>query len=115
MAEDVGAELEFEAVGCLQAPGRGHDACVVDEDVEWAMLGEFLLGEVAHGTQGGEVENGQLGLGAGRVGVQAGESVFAALPVAAGEHDLGTLAGQLQCGVVADATIRAGDDDSLAG
>ena len=115
MAEDVRAELEFESVCCLQTPGRGHDAGVVDEDVERAMLGEFLLGKVAHGAEGGEVKNGQLGVSAGRVGVQAGESVFAALTVAAGEHDLGTFASQLQCGMVTDAAVRAGDDDSLTG
>ena len=84
VAEDVNADLEFEAVCCLQTLRRGHDACVVDEDMERAMLGEFLLRKVAHGAEGGKVENGQLGVGAGRVGVQAGESVFAALSVAAG-------------------------------
>ena len=43
--------------------------------------------------------------------MQAGESLFAALPVATGEHDLGAFTRQLQRGMVADAAIRAGDDD----
>jgi hypothetical protein len=55
VAEDVGAELQFEAVRCLQTPGGGHDAGVVDEDVERAMPGELLLRKVVHGAEGGEV------------------------------------------------------------
>ena len=37
MAEVVGAQLEFESVGRDAALGEGHDACVVDEEIEAAV------------------------------------------------------------------------------
>ena len=52
---------------------------------------------------------------AGRICVQSSESRFAPLPVAASEHDVCALAGQLQRGMVADATVRTGDKNSFAG
>jgi hypothetical protein len=115
VTEDIRAELEFETVRGLETPGGRHDAGVVDEDVEWAMTGEFFFCELADGTEGGEIQNGELGVGSWGVGMQAGESLFTTLPVSTGEYDLGPFTRQLQCGVVADAAVRAGDDDSFTG
>jgi len=51
VAKDVGAELELEAVGGLEAFGRSHDAGVVDEEIEWEVAGELGRGEVADGFE----------------------------------------------------------------
>ena len=115
VADDVGAELQLESVGGLEPFGRVHDTGVVDEDVERAMLRELFCGGFAHGGQRGEIELHELGVDSRRVGFETCERSFAALPVTAGEDDVGAFAGELECSMVSDAAVGSRDEDSLAG
>jgi hypothetical protein len=63
--EVVGRELELPALR-RRRPRRGHDAAVVDQQVELGVLGGDLLGERAHALLAREVELADLELGAGR-------------------------------------------------
>ena len=60
----VGAELDF-VVLWREGEGDGHDACVVDEDVEAGGLGLERLCGLGDGCEGGEVEReiGDFGIG----------------------------------------------------
>jgi len=58
VAEDVGAELQLEAVGGFEAFWRRPDTGVVDEEIEDGVAGEFAGGEGADAAEGGEVELG---------------------------------------------------------
>src|SRR5207237_9768915 len=106
-------ELQLKSVSRLQTLRRGHNAGIVDENIERPPLSKFLLRKIPHRAQRGKVKNPQFHMRAGRISMQAGESVFTPSPVTAGEHYLGTLAGQLQRCMVNDAAVRAGDDDPL--
>ena len=62
--------------------------------------------------EGGEVEEDEFYVGVGDFGADFGEGCFAAGAVAGGEHDGGSVTGELQGGVVADATVGSGDECS---
>jgi len=47
--------------------------------------------------------------------VETSDGSFPAFRVAAGEDDMRPLACELQCGVITDAAVRAGNEDPLAG
>ncbi len=49
----------------LEALGRGHDAGVVDEEVERLAAGELALGKGADGVEDGEVERAEFDVGSG--------------------------------------------------
>ena len=70
VAEVVGAELHLEPVGRLPA-GDGHDAGVVDQDVEPVVSGGETGRERPHRGQIGQVERGHLHVGAGHLGAEA--------------------------------------------
>jgi len=112
--EDVGAKLKFEAVGCLETFGRRHDAGVVDEHMKRPAVSELFSGKVANGGEGSEVKDGELCVRAGGVGVEAVERVLATLRISAGEHDVSSFAGELECSVKADAAVGSCDQDTLA-
>ena len=105
VAEVVGAELHLEAVlGALL--GDGHDAGVVDEDVEVALP---RVGEGVDGGEVGEVEPAHLGLA-----VDGGGGRLALGDVADGEHDARAGAAELASGGEADAAVGAGDDEGAS-
>jgi hypothetical protein len=105
VAEVVRADLRLEAVGGASL-GDGHDAGVVDEQVEVALPG---LGERADGREVREVEVAHLG----RAGHRRRE-LLAAARVAHGEHDVGAHPGELARSDQADAAGRAGHHRGLA-
>src|ERR1700679_2459939 len=59
VAEVVGAKLALKAVGRELAGGEGHDAGVVDEDVEGKAAGGEGGGEGADGGEGGHAALGE--------------------------------------------------------
>ncbi len=115
VAEDVGAELELEAVRGFEALGRGVDAGVVDQEVEGGVSGELAGGKGADAAEGGEVELAELDLGAGDRAADAVDGAFAPCLVAGGDDDGGPVAGELERGGEADAAVGAGDDGAAAG
>jgi hypothetical protein len=72
VAKHVGAKLQLETVGGFEALRRRHDARVVDENMKRALRGEFLLRELMHGREAGEIDKRQFGVRSGYVGVQTG-------------------------------------------
>ena len=78
------------------------------------MLGQLACGKLADRGERGEIEKSHLHLDTGGIRFQAGQGGFAALPVATGEDDVRAFASQLQCGVVADAAVGSGDEDTFA-
>ncbi len=110
VAEDVGAELQLEAVDGLEPLRRRHDAGVVEQQIERKAAFELAGGEGAHRCQAGEVENSQLRLGVGNLASQAFERGLPLIPVSTGEDDGGAGAGKLAgCGI-ADTAVGAGKD-----
>ena len=84
MPEYVGAELQFEAVGCFEALARRHDTCIVDEDVERPTLSEFARAKGARRSKAREIQPLKLQPGGRQSPLQAGEGIVAALFVTAG-------------------------------
>ena len=108
----VGAELQLEAVG--SAPERRrHDPRVVDEDVDAVVVRQHLLGERAHGGQGGKVEVTRLHRRAGSAQLGGRGLRFGARAVP--EHDRGAGRRERSCRFEADAAGRAGDHRDPAG
>ena len=101
VAEVVGADLQLEAVLCARL-GRGHDAGVVDQDVEVAVP---ALGELPDRREVGEVEP------AHRDGTpHVGRGLLAPGGVAHGEGHARAGAGELAGGDPADPAVGAGHD-----
>ena len=107
VAEVVRAELQLEPVGGHAVLGRGHDAGVVDEEVEGPVeavcqcVHRLLRGEVEPLDAGGARHAGPadpLGRGVTQVGV------------ADREHDVGAVPGQLERLDVAEARVGPGDE-----
>src|SRR5271170_2641738 len=114
MAENVCAELQLEPIGRLQAAWRGHDAGVVDQQMQGAMLLKFRGGKIVDRGKRSEIEECQLSMCARRIGFHACQGCFASSPVAAGEDDMSSFASELQSCVVADTAVRASDENTLA-
>ena len=111
----IGAELHLEAVGGVAARD-GHDPGVVDEHVETVGVGlPPQPGELIDRGQVGEIESLYLDgrLRGARADLLGGRLALG--HVAHGEGDLGTVAGERQCGLEAQAGVGAGDDGPAAG
>ena len=114
VAEVVDGELELESIGREAALREGHDARVVDEEVEAAVGGEEGLSSGADGGEAGEVEVGGFELGVGDLSEDAVAGGVGFGSIAAGEDDGGPGAGELEGGVIADAAVGSGDERQLA-
>ena len=108
VAEMVGAELAFPALADA-GEGRGHDAGIVDQDVQAAAGFEIMVGEAAHAGEVAEVHGGDLDF-AGDAGQRFGGGVCPARR----NRDARAGAGEGANGFEADAGIAAGDDDVLS-
>ncbi|NYF50261.1 hypothetical protein HDF12_000626 [Edaphobacter lichenicola] len=95
MAKNVGTELKLEAIGCLHAPGRSHNAGVVDKQVQRAMLRDLRCGKMMDGSKGSEVKDCELGAQARRIRFHAGKGCFASSLITAPKDDVSTLASEL--------------------
>ena len=115
VAEMIGAELGFEAVGGV-AEGGGHDAGVGDEDVERAALCEELAGGGADALEAREVELDDFEGGAGVFGCAADVSGGAGSFVeVAGCADYVRAVGYESAGCLnAEAGGDSGDEDAFA-
>jgi hypothetical protein len=114
VAEVVGAELELESIGSDATLGKGHDAGVVDEEVEAAVGGEEGLSSGTNGGEAGEVELRDFELGCRNLGEDSFASRFSFRLIAAGENDGGSVAGEFEGGVIADAAVGSCDVGELA-
>jgi hypothetical protein len=85
VAEVVGAELQLEAVGGL-AVRRGHDAGIVDQQVE--ALVRATSRERSHGIERAEVERLDVERRGRRALADRSRGALALGRVAAGEHDV---------------------------
>ena len=105
VAHVVRAELDLVALVGL-AGRRGHDAGIVDEDVEAGRLGQEFLGGGLDGGEGCEVERevGDLGVGHGLLDGCDGVLGFGCS--AGGEVDVSWVVfGDLQAGLLAQSGI----------
>ena len=76
MAKVVGAELHLEAVNCL-APGDGHHAGVVHQDVETGVAGGEANGELLHRGQVSQVQVTELDVSRGTLSADSVQGRFA--------------------------------------
>ena len=108
VAEVVGRELRFPARSdtCL---GAGHDARVVDEDVDAAVRGQEAFGEGPYGVEIGEVERVDLD------SLDAADRLPRGLRPPCGHHDTGARRRQRTRRLQAEARVAAGDDGELPG
>ena len=114
VAEMVGAELHLETVGGLAA-GDGHDAGVVEQDVEAVVAGTEAIGEGRHRRQVGQVERFEGHVGGDDGTADAVEGVGALRLVPAGQDHLGAGPGQGQGRLEADAAVGPGHHGGAAG
>jgi hypothetical protein len=105
----VDRELHLEPV--LGPPlGDGHQASVVDQDVDPPMAGEDPLGRLPHRGLGGQVERLQLQGGAGDLVADRRHRRLRLGLVAGGHHDMAALSGQFPGHLQPEAAVGAGDD-----
>ena len=110
----VRTELQLEAffgTGLVE----GHHAGVVDQQVDARMGGAQLVGGLTHAFQRREIK---LLHGHNGVGVRCGDTglgILALAEVADCEDDVRAPVRQHGRGFVADAGVRAGDDDHAPG
>jgi hypothetical protein len=114
MAEVVSAELELESIGGDAALGQGHDASVVNEQVDMPVGGDEGLSSSANGGETGEVELRDFELGCRDLDKDFFAGRFSFRLISAGENDGGSGAGELECGVIADAAVGSRDPGELA-
>lgn len=102
-------ELELETVLGRRLRG-GHDAGVVDEQVDVLVLGVELIASLAHGDERREVRVFQAGLGTGeaRGDPLGGGSAF--VEISHGEHDVRAFGRQRGRGLEAQPGVGAGHD-----
>lgn len=117
VAEVVDAELQLEAVLGLHARA-GHDAGVVDEQVDAGLRLEDLARALAHRLQVRQVEAPHHQLARARRVADAradlGRRLLGLLHVTARHHHPGPYPAQVQRRGLADARVAARDDDRLA-
>ncbi len=90
---------------------EGHDAGVVDDDVDVAVGGEGEVGEGFHVVEAGDVEGAVFGVSAGGADF-VGEGVEA-VGAAGSEDDFVAEAGEVACGGFSDAAAGSGDEDDF--
>ena len=90
MSEVVGSELHFEAVN-RQRARDGHDARVVDEEIEPRMCPQPASGKFADGAEISHVEALDVDLGPGMPSPDGGGDMLATSRVPHGEGDLGPM------------------------
>jgi hypothetical protein len=115
VTEEVGRELQLEAVDALHAQGRGHHPGVVEQHVEGRVVGEEAVGEGRHRVEVGQVEVSHLERRRGVLGQDLLHGLGALGGVAHREHHLRPRAGQPAGGFFTRAAVGAGDDAELAG
>ena len=113
MAEVVDAHLALEAVRRARVR-HGHDAGVVDEQVEALVALAEGVREAPDGVEAGQIELHEDGIGGGKLGPQRVERPLSPLGGAAGEHRRRALARQLPRRLETDAAVRARDDGDLS-
>ena len=93
VAEMIGTELQFEAVGGL-AIGRPHQPGVVDEQVKPVVGGQDPVGRGADGLQRGQVKPHDRDGGLRHRRRQPGQRVLGPAGVAAGQHGVRAAPGE---------------------
>ncbi len=114
MAEMVGAKLAFVALRGGLALRDRHHAGVVDQQVQAPAAGQERRAESLDRREVGQVELGQLGVAGRRLGVNPFQRRRAPGAVTGGQQHVGTAAGQLQHGLIAQADVAAGDENCPA-
>jgi hypothetical protein len=74
-----------------------------------------LGGEGSHGVEVGQVQHGGNKAGRGEKLADSCGGIFGFVHATRGQDHLGTLAGEFQCGVPADAAVGPGDNDTTPG
>jgi hypothetical protein len=109
MAEMIGAELPLVTLGGGLPVRDGHHARVVDQQVQLLAAGQEPGGEALDAGEVGQVELGQLRPAARRLGAEPLQRRRPAGAVPGAQQHPGTLAGQLQHRLIAQAGVAAGD------
>lgn len=111
MAEVVGGQLHFEAVGTL-ASGNRHDPGVVDQQVESSrpLSSAPPCRELPHAGEIGEIEPLHVDLRVGAGGHDAFGCLLTSCDVPDGEGDLSAMICELFGGDEADAGVGPRDD-----
>jgi hypothetical protein len=84
---------------------------IVQQDVDVGMALDDPASEFGHRSQVGEIAKDDINLGVRRGGLDQGQSVLRAPPVAGGQHQAGAATRQLDGGALAKAARGARDDD----
>jgi hypothetical protein len=115
VAEVIGAELRFEAVGGV-TERRGHHAGVGDDDVERFAFGDEFVGSGTDTFEIAEVEFDEFETSAVGGGVFADlrRSGFGFFKIAGGTDDVRAVCGQSARGFNADSGGNAGNEDAFA-
>lgn len=92
VGEVVDAELGFEAV-FGELVGDGHEAGVVEEDIEAVVFGFESIGERFDGGEAGVIEGHDSDLGLGSLGEEFDFGLFGFGHIAAGHDDGGAFGG----------------------
>jgi hypothetical protein len=111
VAQVVGAKLALKAVGRELAGGEGHDAGVVDEEVERGAGEAFddARGEGVDGVEIGEVEDLRVENGGGSLAKDARDGVAGLGLRARGQDDFSAVAGEFESCFKANTAVCAGD------
>src|SRR5262249_34610831 len=114
MAKMVGAKVQFEAVLGGRSL-RATQAGVVDQQVDFVVIGPQSLGCTPNGRQRGQVEFLQGNFGAGVALDDKSRGLFALVETAYGHHNVGALGGERGGGLVTQPSVGAGDNGDAAG
>src|SRR6202034_2735983 len=106
MAEMVGGELELAALGRVLL-GSGHNACVVDKDVE---LTHPTCDELAHRCEVGQVEPLGPHFGIPRLRPDREHGAVCGMRVARRDGDVGTCCGERPGSLATEPAAAAGDN-----
>ena len=115
MRQIIDAELGLEPVLGRVAAGQGHDAGVVDQDVDGPGGVQLTLGEGGDGGQVAQVQRIEPHIGARMPGADQPFGLGALDRIAGGQNDLSALARQHQGCLQPQPAGRAGDEGQLAG
>ena len=109
VAQVIGPELHLEAVDGL-APRDGHDARVVDEDVQCRVPLPIQVGKSPHRREIGEIHKAELRAAPIRLLCNLSHRIPSTRLVAARHHHRRPMPGQLQSRIKPDSAVRPGDD-----
>ncbi len=115
VAKVIGAELEFEIVFGEMAGGDGHNAGVVDEDIDGVATVVEDLSELMNRSEISEIEREAFELSIRMFRANAVGGTVSLGEVAAGEDDVCAGGGEFFCDVEAGAGVGAGDDGEASG